>query len=320
MPPKTFPQASAWIPEENSSEVVARIAETSAIEGLSTRIEPMNTTLKSVPREQETDVDLIARSGVYGEDTAAVDDVTLRAFKWGKAVRISFEDVDDSPIDLINRARLSWASSFAIGFDNACIGVTGAQSDTEATGRPYESIYRTLNQNNAWESYTANANRVTSEDVITHSALSSTLGLVERGRYWNLPRMRWIMHPYFRQSLRDLVDSQGRPVFVDNFAAGQPDTLYGIPIRYSHGSITTAAFTQSEPVTLGAIATPGNPLAVIVNTDFLIVGRRSGPESMLSTGEAGFLSDEAILKLRARRGFFLGAPQAAAVCELVNAV
>jgi HK97 family phage major capsid protein len=320
MPAKTFPQASAWLPEENSSDVIARIAQTSAIEGLTTRVENMTTTLKSVPREAETDVDLIARSGTYGEDTAGVDDVTLRAFKFGKAVRIAVEDVDDSPIDLINRARLSWASSFAVGFDNACIGVNAAQSDTEANGVPYTSIYRTLTQNNAWESYTGGANSDTVEDTVTHAALSTVLGYVERGRYWNLPSMRWIMHPYFRQSLRDLVDSQGRPVFVDNFAGGQPDTLYGIPVRYSHGAITTTTFSQSEPVTLGAAGTAGNPLAVIVNTDHLIVGRRSGPESMLSTGEAGFLTDEAILKMRARRAFFIGAPQAAGLLELVNAV
>lgn len=320
MAAKTFTQASAWLPEENSSDVVARIAEQSAIIGLAGRNENMRTTLKSVPREAETDVDLIARSGTYGEDTATTDDLTLRAFKFGKAVRIAVEDTDDSPIDLMARARLSWASSFAIAFDNACIGVNAAQSDTESNGAPYTSIYRTLTQNNSWESYSANANADTVEDTITHAALSTVMGYVERGRYFSLSRMAWIMHPYFRQALRDLLDSQNRPVFVDNFAVGQPDTLYGIPIRWSHGAITTTAFSQTEAVSLGAGGTAGNPLAVIVNRDYLVVGHRSGPESMLSGGDAAFLTDEALLKMRARKAFHLAAPQAAACLELVNAV
>jgi len=52
--------------------------------------------------------------------------------------------------------------------------------------------------------------------------------------------------------------------------------------------------------------------------DFVALGVRSGPESQISPANAGigFISDQAILKMRSRRGFALTHQGAASVLEV----
>jgi hypothetical protein len=58
---------------------------------------------------------------------------------------------------------------------------------------------------------------------------------------------------------------------------------------------------------------------IVVNREFLAIGKRSGPESRVAGPDTGaaFLTDEALLKMRARRAFALTHEKAAAVLEVL---
>src|SRR3954471_22892540 len=85
-----------WIPEEQGWTVLTRVAASSGVEALARR-EPMRTDTKAVPRMGATDVEVIPKGGAYGEDAAVNDEVILKARKFGKAIRIAEEDLDDIP-------------------------------------------------------------------------------------------------------------------------------------------------------------------------------------------------------------------------------
>jgi hypothetical protein len=99
------------------------------------------------------------------------------------------------------------------------------------------------------------------------------------------------------------------PVFQQG-AGASADTLFGYPIRWSLGARTHATNTDTPT---------GNPLLVVANRTQLILGVRSGPESFVADGNTGaaMLTDETLLKMRARRGFALGHEKAASVLELI---
>ena len=74
-------------------------------------------------------------------------------------------------------------------------------------------------------------------------------------------------------------------------------------------------------VALGTVITkygvPAVAPVVVVNRDLLRLGVRSGPESVFIDGRNGLgaLTDESILKVRARRAFVLGMQHGAAILE-----
>jgi len=142
---------------------------------------------------------------------------------------------------------------------------------------------------------------------VTYTLLSSLLKLVENSDYFDLPRMRVIAHPSFRDDLRQIKDTAGNPIFIQGLA-GTPDTLFGLPIGWSLGAKTSATMLQ---------APNGLPLMIVANMDYLRLGVRSGPESVFIDGRAGLgaLSDESILKLRSRRALAVGHEAAFSVLE-----
>lgn len=144
---------------------------------------------------------------------------------------------------------------------------------------------------------------------VDYGSLSKVVGLYEQGDWYDPSRTCVIAAPSFLQYVRDVKDLQGRPIFISGIA-GNPDTLFNYPVRWSLGARVSTAATP---------APTGNPLLVVANRDLLIVGRRSGPESYVADAATGvgFSTDETKLKVRARRGFALGHPGAAAVLEAV---
>jgi HK97 family phage major capsid protein len=291
-----------WIPEEFDSDVVQRVNQVSVVERWASRI-PMGSDTKQVARSAGVDVEFIAKGGVYGEDSSTNTDVTLIARKFGKAIRVAEEDIDDSLPALIAAKQRDWATSYAKALDNACLGTTAAQG----AGVPFDSLYRSLTQTNAETGYTGNANVVQAATAtgVTYTLLSQVLKLVENSDYFDLPRMRVVAHPSFRDDFRLVRDTAGNPIFIQGLS-GTPDTLFGIPVGWSLGAKTSATMLQSPN---------GLPLLFVVNADYLRLGIRSGPESVFIDGRAGLgaLTDESILKLRARRGFAVGHEAAAAV-------
>ncbi|ARX81528.1 hypothetical protein SMD44_00926 [Streptomyces alboflavus] len=294
----------AWIPEEDSSEVIQRVAQMSAVEAYASP-EPMSSNTKSIPRSAGVGVGVVDKGGAYGEDTSTNDDIVLTAKKLGRAIRIAEEDIDDSLANIIATKQRDWATSYAKLIDNATLAVSAAPG----AGVPFTSVYYQLTQADSGVGYGANDNiTVAASGGVTYDDLSLVLGDVEAGDYFDLSRMVVIAHPSYRGTLRTIKDDQNQPIFVrgQQGDAGSPDTLFDLPVRWSLGCRVSATATDSPA---------GKPLLIVANADYLRLGRRSGPESIFIDGRDGLsaLTDESILKMRARRAFALGHPKAAAV-------
>lgn len=293
-----------WIPEEwETSRVIQSITQISAVEGLAARI-AMGSDTKHVPRTAGMGVDVVAKGGTYGEDTSLNDEVLLTACKFGKAARIAEEDIDDSVADVIEAKMMGWGKSYAKMLDNASLAVSAAANGTTV---PFTSLYQLLNTTDATLSYTAGTNITTaaSAGIPTYGEFSTAVGSVESGDYFDPGAMVAIAHPAFRKSLRGVVDSQSRPIFNEN-GAGTPDTVFGVNVRWSLGAKLAATAT----------ATPtGRPVMAFVNPELMLLGIRSGPESVFIDGRDGLsaLTDESILKMRARRGWAYGHPNGASI-------
>jgi HK97 family phage major capsid protein len=294
----------AWIPEEyETSRVIQGINLISAVEALASRI-PMGSDTKHVPRTAGMGVDVVAKGGAYGEDTSLNDEVLLTARKFGKAARIAEEDIDDSVANVIEAKMVGWGKSYAKMIDNASLAVSAAENGTTI---PFTSLYQLLNTTDATLSYTGGDNITTaaSTGAPTYAEFSTAIGDVESGDYFDPGNMVAIAHPAFRKSLRGVVDGQSRPIFNEN-GAGTPDTIFGVPVRWSLGARLSATATS---------APTGRPLMAFVNPELMLLGVRSGPESVFIDGRDGLsaLTDESILKMRARRGWAYGHPNGASI-------
>lgn len=294
----------AWIPEEwETSRVVQSITQISAVESLAARI-AMGSDTKHVPRTAGMSVAVVAKGGTYSEDTSLNDEVLLSAVKFGQAARIAEEDIDDSVANVIEAKMIGWGKSYAKMIDNASLAVSAASNGTTV---PFTSLYQLLNTTDATLSYTGGANITTAaaSGAPTYAEFSTAVGNVESGDYFDPGSMAAIAHPAFRKSLRGVLDSQNRPIFVEGLN-GTPDTIFGINIRWSLGAKLAATATA---------APTGRALMAFVNPELMLLGVRSGPESVFIDGRDGLsaLTDESILKMRARRGWAYGHPNGASI-------
>lgn len=296
-----------WIPEEWGGAVITRIQRTSAVEALA-RHEVMGTDTKHVPRSAGVDIHHVGKGGTYGEDSNLNDTVLLTARKLGQGIALAEEDMADTArfVNILETKQLDWATSYAKAFDNATLGVTGAESNVASDDRPFTSLYRVLSTTNAALNYNANDNITTTSSAgVTYDNLNDLFNDYENGDYFDEADTVVIASPYFRKVLRGIKDDTKQPIFVRGQGgdAGTPDTIFGVPVRWSQGARLSAAMTH---------APNGRPFMVVGNSKFLIVGDRSGPESVPIPANIS-KSDEAFLKMRARRGFTVGHPKAFAM-------
>lgn len=294
----------AWIPEEyETSRVIQSINQISAVEALASRI-PMGSDTKHVPRTAGMGVDVVAKGGAYGEDTSLNDEVLLSAVKFGKAARIAEEDIDDSVANVIEAKMVGWGKSYAKMIDNATLAVSAASNGTTV---PFTSLYQLLNTTDATLGYTGGTNIVTasSSGAPTYAEFSNAIAGVESGDYFDPGSMVAIAHPAFRKSLRGVLDSQNRPIFMEGLS-GTPDTIFGVQVRWSLGARLSTTATPTPT---------GRPVCAFVNPELMLLGVRSGPESVFIDGRDGLsaLTDESILKMRARRGWAYGHPNGASI-------
>ncbi len=294
-----------WVPEEQGSNVLKTIALGSAVEALATR-ESMASDTKAVPVQNGVSVAVVAKGAAYGEDVTADGELILQARKFGTAIRMADEDLKDAPANIIAAKQEEWAKSYATLIDNACLATTAVANGTTV---PFNSVYYRLTQTDAANGYTANANIVKTLTTVApvYSDFSTTIAKVEAGNAFG--DVVVIAHPAFKNHLRQIKDAQGNPIFVQGLA-GTPDSIFGYDIVWSKGARASAT-ASSAPT--------GNSLMIFVSKEYLLLGTRSGPESALAGADSGaaFLTDEALLKVRARRAFQLGNPQAAAIFEIV---
>jgi HK97 family phage major capsid protein len=297
---------ATWVPEEWTGQVVTTVMKTSTIEAVA-RIEPMSTTTKHVPREGGIGLDILDKGDSYTEDATSDDEVLLTARKFGRGISLADEDLKDTEglVDIINAKKTSWASTYAKGLDNACLGTIGSAS--MAADRPFQSVREAVRTTDADLGYTADTNFLASAGTVTYDDLSQVLGLYEDGDYFSEPDTIVIASPAYKRTIRDIVDSQSRPIFIQG-RDGTPDTLFGYQVKWTPGARCSTSATPTPT---------GNPLLIVGNRQFLILGRRSGPESFVAGADSGvgFLTDEAKLKMRSRRAFAVGHPAAFAVLE-----
>lgn len=304
----------AWIPEEFGSNVITKVRQVSAVENYGQRV-PMQTETRSTPRSGGVGIGMVSKGGAYSEDTSTNDQVILSVQKFGQAIRIAEEDIADSLADIVNTKTVDWATAYAKVLDNACLAVTAAKG---TSGCAFDSLYYLLTQTDSNTSYTANTNltqTATGAPAITYANLSTVAGLYEAGDYYSEADTIVIAHPKYKKLVRDIVDSQARPIFQEGGAGipgggtmRSPDTMFGYPIHWSLGAKTSAAPTPTPA---------GNPLLIIGNPMYLLLGIRSGPETAFIDGRNGLaaLTDESILKMRARRAFAPGVEQAFSILE-----
>ena len=312
-----------WIPEEWGGPVISKVAALSAVEGLA-RVEPMNTDTKHVPRSSGLAFSgAIAKGSPYGESAGTNDEVLLKALKFGLVVRIADEDIKDAAglVNVIQTKQLEWARGHAIGWDQACLGVSAAADNSDGQP-PYNSLYYSLNTANTDTGYVADANLVLTAGALTYSHLSQVFEKVETSDFYDEAAMVVIAHPGFKARLREITGlvsdgesapdmvSDGRPVFEEHsrLGNGAPDRIFGVPVTWTLGAKVHATATSSPT---------GNPLFFVGNREYLIKGDRSGPEYMLAGADSGaaFLTDEALLKMRIRRGFAVANENAWACVE-----
>jgi HK97 family phage major capsid protein len=306
----------AWIPEQFGSTVLQRVHQVSALEAYAQRI-PMQTQTRSTPRSGGVSVGMVAKGGTYSEDTSTNDEAVLREQKFGQAIRIAEEDINDSLADVVSAKQNDWATSYAKTLDNACLAVTAAKG---TSGCAFDSLYYLLTQTDAATGYTANTNITASATGAPaagaiYTDLSVVSGLYEAGDFFSESDTLIMAHPKFKAIFRGVKDSQNRPIFQEGSTGvpgggqgGVVDTVFGYPVKWTLGAKTSAVPTQSPT---------GNPLLIIGNPMYLLLGVRSGPESVFIDGRNGLgaLTDESILKMRARRGFVPGTENAFSIYE-----
>lgn len=295
-----------WIPEEYDGSVISSAIRTaSAVERVAPAKRMGSDTLK-VARSAPVGVGVIAKGSSYPESTGTNDTVILDAVKIGEAVRIAEEDIDDSFVDILDSRKREFAASYGVFLDNAVLGTTAAANGTTV---PFESVYRAVTQADASTGYTANANLIQTAGAVTYADLSDALAKVEGGKY-STGNPVIIAHPTFKAVLRNLVDDQNRPLFISG-QNGASDVLFGYDIVWSQGARTSATATH-DPA--------GNPLLIVGNRDYMLLGTRSPLESFFIDPRTGLaaLTDEAILKFRTRKAFKVGAPGAFAVVEVTT--
>lgn len=311
-----------WVPVEYDSEVIKRVLMDSAVERYGQRF-IMNSFTRSVPRSSGITVN---SGGTYTDSEDEHDRVLLTARKLQSKVVVDEDELNDanSVVDVLNQKALDWAVSYADFFDNASLAVTGAENGTT---RPYTSVYQTLRStftSNPDLGYTADDNRVTwdgtyeinssgADGTSLYEKLNDTFKKLEGGKYWSQADTIVVAHPNFRSSLRLALDGNGAPIFkesakVDPVTGSSVDMLFNTPIAWSRGAKLNATATD---------APTGNDLLFVVNARYLLRGDRSGPETRTDMSRAQDSTDDAAVKFRARRGFALGHPKAAAVMEAV---
>lgn len=316
----TVANVQSWIPIEYDSDVVQRVQMESAIERWARRY-PMRTSTREIPRSAGM---AVTADTTYTDDASANDKVVLTARRFVARFSIDEDDLADanSRMDVIASKGIDWAISYADTFDNACLGITGAESSTPSNHRPFTSLYKSLRTTdgsvytadtnyNSWDGLTTRI-AATPNGSSSYEKLSDLFSDVEKGKYWSPADMMVIAHPVWRGVLRTTLDGNGEPIFeesayIDAQTQRPQDTLFGTKIAWSRGCKTTSAGCTDAP--------DGNALLYYVNTRYLARGDRSGPETLTDNARAQDDTDAYSVKFRTRRAFKINHQMAAAVLE-----
>jgi HK97 family phage major capsid protein len=282
-----FTENNGWLPEPIQGPVLQKVLNESAVEQAARRVQ-MSTRTVRVPRHDAEGVDVVAELATIPLRDATLDEVTLVAEKFANRHQISLEAERDAVANEIDNYKLRWASNFAVKLDNAALGATGGVFD--------QSVYEAV----------GSANTIKTAGKLTLAQLAEVVSDLESGDWSD--DLVIIAHPKFGMQLRQMTDSNGFRVLQDPIQAGVP-SLYGHNVFFSKGAVATTGATD-RPMTAG-----GNPLFIVASQRNLILGVRDGVESAVSD-QAAWANDGIELKMRARRGFAVGDPDAFRIIEL----
>lgn len=312
---------TGWLVEQRDSNVVKAFRRTSVVESEFRKI-TMTANTVEIPRVSDMTLAFVAKGAAYPEDQSSADVLSISAKKVAGALRIAEEDVDDDKLaDYVDEKKTSAGSTYAKLIDNAALGTSAAINGVVV---PYTSVYRALTTADATTGYTANDNHRSVEvSDFGLDDVETLLGLLEDGDYYNEDDLVWIAAPTFKGKFRgtSFKDTTGRSMLYSDLTRGgkKIDYLLDIPIRYTRGARVTATPAANPTAASGVKGTSGNPLLFLVQKDAAVFGRRKAFESVYIPGRDGTsaLTDEDILKVRARIAAGVTIPGAHAVLELI---
>lgn len=312
---------TGWLVEQRDSNVVKAFKKTSVFLDEARKITLTANTVE-IPRIDDMDVEFIAKGAAYPEDQSTADVISISAKKVGGVLRIAEEDVDDDKLaDYVDLKKTSAGSSFAKKIDNAALGTSAAINGVVV---PYTSVYRSLITADATTGYSANANHISlavANLATIDDVLSQALGLLEDGDYFDEEGLVWMLNTKFRRLVRDKKDSTGRRIFLNDIVNGRAvPRLFDIPVRFTRGATVTATPATNPASGTGVKGTAGNALGFLIQKQAVVAGIRKNFESVYIPGRDGTsaLTDEDLLKVRARIAAGITVPEAHAVIELVS--
>ncbi|PKV95918.1 HK97 family phage major capsid protein [Amycolatopsis echigonensis] len=298
-----------WVPYEYDPNVIQRVKQTSAVINFGQNV-TMGSEAKSIPRSGGARAQAMSAGSNYSTDNTANDAVWLYAQKYGGALPVNEEDLNDSLADVVNTKLNDFTTSTMIQFDNHSLGVTGAKGSVtlaDGTHPQFDSLYYILTQTDPVTGYQANANITQGPSGgITYDSLRAPLKAVETGNYFQPNNIAIIAHPAFADTLRGIKDSNQRPIFVESSngtagggQGGPSMTLFGHPLQWSLGCRLSGAPTD-QPT--------GHPFLVVCSRDYLIYGTRQplAHQEIDGLTGVGALSDSFYLKTQMRRAFVPG--------------
>lgn len=309
---------TGWTPIQLDAAVDGRVTQQSAIVKVARR-RPMTSNQQDVPRFADADVN---GGSQLTDDTNVGDVVSMYSYQYNGKATLDQATTEDTVPNEIEAYSAEWGNSFAIVYDNASIGVSGARSGTVGDFRPYNSIYKAIrtNDNTGAISYAADANYVNGSlsasgtgQQAAYRLLSSGLGKVEGTEFWTEESGVILMHPGLKESVRGIMGTDGRPIFVESSAgvAGggvRPVySMFGIPVEFTLGAIVSNNFKR---------AVTSNKLIVFANRNYLVHGPRIDPSVRFIDAATNRTALEHTIQTRARKGFVLTVPNSAAVIEV----
>jgi hypothetical protein len=301
---------SAWVPIDQDSVPEGREVQRSAVVATANR-RVMTTNTTEVPRFLNADV---GGGSQLTEDTNDGDDVVMYSYQYNGKATIDQAESEDTVADEVEAYSYEWLNSANIAYDNASIGVSAARSATVGDFRPYDSIYRRITTNDTGAGYTANTNLTTviASAGLTYTNLSSALGKVEKTKFWTPTNGVALLHPALLQTLRGVLDENGRPILVELAGAGNSPgmwrgTLMGYPAELTHGAQVSQSFKMTVV---------DEYLIAFVNRRYMRWGDRVAPQTRFIDASLNRDALEHTVQTRARRGFVLTVPQAASVLEV----
>lgn len=293
-----------WLPIEYDPNLVSEQVQTSAVLKLAVS-KTMGSSTMEMPRLLGAN---IGGGSTLLEDTTDGSKVTMYSYQYNNKVTLDEADTEDAYVDAINGYNAQFLNFLNVKHDNACLGVTGARSATATDYRPYTSLVRVLRTADVDAGYVADANVLSG--AVNYDNLSNVLGLLEDSNFGDPSQLVVIAHRGLRNSLRKVKDSGGSPIFQVAGMNIDQDNLFGLPIEWSAGAVESTGFN--------AITAANPKLLFVVNRNTLINGKRIEPQARFIPAGINTQALEHTLQHRARRGFVVTVPQAAAVLRVTS--